>query len=120
MRHMDGWSGHTYRLVKDDGSWVYCRVYLSTDQGVKNFTAEELAALAGQNDAWATQDLYNAIQAKDYPSWTVGIATMTEEEAAAYHYDILDRTKDWPNAEYQEIGRIALTQNPENYFAEYV
>ncbi|KAF2770825.1 catalase-like protein [Teratosphaeria nubilosa] len=118
VRHMDGWSGHTYRLVKDDGTWVYCRVYLSTDQGIKNFTGAEAAKVAGDNDAWATNDLYEAIEAGDYPSWTVGIATKTAEEAANYRYDVLDLTKDWPDAEYHEIGRITLTQNPENYHAE--
>lgn len=30
FRHMHGWSGHTYRLVKEDGSWVYVRVYLES------------------------------------------------------------------------------------------
>ncbi|EME79297.1 uncharacterized protein MYCFIDRAFT_167175, partial [Pseudocercospora fijiensis CIRAD86] len=118
FRHMDGWSGHTYRLVKDDGSWVYCRVYVSTDQGVKNFTAAEAAKVAGDNDAWATKDLYDAIESGDYPSWTVGIATKTPKEAEEYRYDILDLTKDWPDAEYHEVGRLTLTQNPENYFNE--
>ncbi|EME43913.1 hypothetical protein DOTSEDRAFT_151493 [Dothistroma septosporum NZE10] len=118
MRHMDGWSGHSYRLVQADGSWVYCRVYFSTDQGVKNFTAAEAAAVAGDNDAWATKDLYDAIAKGDYPSWTVGIATKTVEEAKAYRYDVLDLTKDWPDAVYHEIGRVTLTQNPDNYFAE--
>ncbi|KXT15438.1 hypothetical protein AC579_10582 [Pseudocercospora musae] len=97
FRHMDGWSGHTYRLVKDDGSWVYCRVYVSTDQGVKNFTAAEAAKVAGDNDAWATKDLYDAIESGNYPSWTVGIATKTPKEAEEYRYDILDLTKDWVN-----------------------
>jgi catalase len=118
VRHMDGWSGHTYRLVKADGSWVYARVYCQTDQGIKNFTNDEAAKIAGENDAWATADLYDAIERGDYPSWTVGIATKTAEEAAAYRYDVLDLTKDWPDAEYHEIGRITLTQNPENYHAE--
>lgn len=40
---MHGWSGHTYKLVQEDGSWVYCRVYVESDQGVKNFTATEAA-----------------------------------------------------------------------------
>lgn len=115
---MDGWSGHTYKLVKDDGSWVYARVYLSTDQGIKNFTAEEAAKVSGENDAWATKYLYDSIAAGKYPSWTVGIAVKTPEEAEAYRYDVLDLTKDWPDAEYHEIGRITLTQNPDNYFAE--
>ncbi|CAK1363215.1 unnamed protein product [Cercospora beticola] len=118
FRHMDGWSGHTYKLVKDDGSWVYTRVYLSTDQGVRNMTASEAAQISGENDAWATADLYDHIEAGEYPSWTVGIATMTPEQAEEYRYDVLDLTKDWLGVEYQEIGRIFLTQNPDNYHAE--
>jgi catalase len=85
---------------------VYCRVYLSTDQGVKNFTDAEAGAKAASNDAWATKDLYDAIEADNYPSWTVGIATKTVEQAKNYRYDILDLTKDWLDAEYHEIGRI--------------
>lgn len=118
FRHMHGWSGHTYKLVQEDGSWVYCRVYLETDQGIKNFTASEAKAIRGENDAWATQELYDSIEAGNYPSWTVGIATMTEEQAANYRYDIQDLTKDWLNVTYHEVGRMVLTQNPENYFAE--
>lgn len=126
FRHMSGWSGHTYKLVNDDGSWVYCRVLVSTDQGVKNFTDSEAAEIRGGNEAWATNDLHEAIANGDYPSWTVGIATMTQEEADAYPYDIYDLTKDWlqPNTTgyqsvaYNEVGRIVLTQNPDNFFAE--
>ncbi|KAI7366817.1 CAT1 catalase [Hortaea werneckii] len=118
FRHMHGWSGHTYKLVQDDGSWLYCRVYLETDQGVKNFTASEAAAIRGDNGAWATKELYDAIDDGNYPSWTVGIATMTEEEAANYRYDIQDLTKDWPGVTYHEVGRMVLTQNPDNYHAE--
>lgn len=39
-------------------------------------------------------------------SFTVGIATKTQEEADAYRYDILDLTKDWPDAEYHEASMI--------------
>lgn len=35
VRHMSGWSGHTYRLVQCDGNWVYVKVKLLTDQGVR-------------------------------------------------------------------------------------
>ena len=115
---MHGWSGHTYRLVQDDGSSVYTRVKLESEQGVRNFTDAEAKKHAGENDAWATQDLFNAIEKGDYPAWKVSIATMTEEEAQNYRYDILDLTKDWLNVTYHDIGRMVLTQNPENYFAE--
>ncbi|GAB7358125.1 hypothetical protein MBLNU230_g0284t1 [Neophaeotheca triangularis] len=126
FRHMHGWSGHTYKLVNDDGSWVYCRVGVFTDQGIKNFTDSEAAEKRGDNDAWATADLFGAIDEGNFPSWTVGIATMTQEQADAYPYDIFDLTKDWlePNTTgytsvtYNEVGRIVLTQNPDNYHAE--
>ncbi|KAN0066254.1 hypothetical protein ACQY0O_000348 [Thecaphora frezii] len=118
VRYMDAWSGHTYRLVQADGSWVYARVKLTSDQGIRNFTAAEAATVAGANDAWATQDLYDAIEEGNYPSWTVGIAIKTAEEAAKYRYDVLDLTKDWPDATWHEVGKITLNQNPDNYFAE--
>jgi len=93
VRHMSGWSGHTYRLVDAQGKWVYTRVLLETDQGVRNFTAAE-AKMAGANSAEnATMDLYGAIERGEYPSWTVKFAVMSKEEAAQYRYDILDLTK---------------------------
>lgn len=118
FRYMNGWSGHAYRLVKDDGSWVYAKVKLTSDQGIKNFTADEAAQVSGANDAWATQDLYSAIERGHFPSWTVSLAIKTQEEAKNYRYDVLDLTKDWPEATYHKIGRLVLNQNPTNYFAE--
>jgi catalase len=118
FRHMHGWSGHTYKLVQNDGSFVYTRVKLESEQGVRNFTDAEAKKQASENDAWATKDLFDAIKEGNYPAWKVSIATMTEEEAANYRYDILDLTKDWLNVTYHDIGRMVLTQNPENYHAE--
>ncbi|KAK0526866.1 hypothetical protein OC835_005149 [Tilletia horrida] len=117
VRHMSGWSGHTYRLVDANGNWVYTRTFLETDQGVKNFTAAE-AAIANQTPENATMDLYNAIAQGQFPSWTVYFQIMTKEEAANYRYDILDLTKDWLNVTYHKVGKITLNQNPVNYFAE--
>ncbi|CAD6884558.1 unnamed protein product [Tilletia controversa] len=117
VRNMNGWSGHTYRLVDENGKWVYTRVLLETDQGIKNFTAAE-AAIASQSPEHATMDLYNAIAQGQFPSWTVKFQVMTKEEAAKYRYDVLDLTKDWLDVPYHEVGKIVLNQNPVNYFAE--
>lgn len=45
---------------------------------------------------------------------------MTEEKALAYHWDVLDVTKVWPQGEVklQKVGRFTLNRNPDNYFAE--
>lgn len=42
-RQMHGYYGHTLKLVKSDGDWVYAQFHLVSVQGTKNFTAEEAA-----------------------------------------------------------------------------
>lgn len=37
-RHMNGYSSHTYKWTKLDGSFVYTQVHLKTDQGSEAFT----------------------------------------------------------------------------------
>jgi catalase len=117
-RFMNAWSGHTYRLVQKDGSWVYVKVFLESDQGVKNLTAAESTRWGGENPEQATQDLFEAIERGEHPSWTVKMAIKTEEEARNYRYSVLDLTKDWLDAEYQTVGRLTLDQNPVNFHEE--
>jgi catalase len=120
FRHMNGWSGHTYRLVKEDGSWNYVKFTAYTDQGIKNHTLAEANILAGTNPDFSTQDLFEAIESKNYPSWTIYIQVMSPSAARTFKYNVLDLTKDWSPEDVprQEIGRLWLTQNPKNYFAE--
>jgi hypothetical protein len=39
---------------------------LQTDQGIKNFTAEEADSLAGKDPDYATRDLFNSIESGQY------------------------------------------------------
>ncbi|KAF9516925.1 hypothetical protein BS47DRAFT_1390250 [Hydnum rufescens UP504] len=120
FRHMNGWSGHTYRFVRADGSWNYVKLIAKTDQGVKNFTIADATTEAGVNPDFATQDLFDAIAAGNYPSWSVYLQVLSPKAAETFKYNVLDLTKDWPVdlVPYQEIGKLVLTQNPKNYFAE--
>ncbi|KAJ1936522.1 catalase A, partial [Kickxella alabastrina] len=119
-RHMHGYSSHTLKLVKEDGSFHYVKWHFRTDQGIKNLKAIEAAKLEGENPDYATQDLFEAIERGDNPSWTVYLQVLTEEEALNYKYDIFDVTKVISQKDFplQEVGRIVLDRNPENYFAE--
>lgn len=38
FRFMNGWSGHTYRWVKENGDWVYVKISAETQQGVRGFS----------------------------------------------------------------------------------
>lgn len=120
FRHMQGYSGHTYKFVKDDGSFKYVQIHVKSDQGVKNFTGEEALKMAGENPDWHTQDLYDAIQRGEHPSWTVYAQVLDPEDAEKFHINIFDLTKVWPHNEVplREFGKLTLNRNPENYFAE--
>ncbi|KAG1790353.1 catalase-like domain-containing protein [Suillus plorans] len=107
FRHMNGYSGNTFRAVKADGSWVYIKTIAVTDQGIMNNTNDEAIVQAGVSPDFGVQDLYDSIAAGNYPSWTIYWQTMTPQQAENYKY-----------APYQEIGRITLVQNPTNHFAE--
>ncbi|KAJ2466067.1 catalase A [Coemansia sp. RSA 2322] len=120
FRHMHGYSSHTLKLVKEDGSFHYVKWHFRTNQGIKNLSAQEAADLTATNPDYATQDLFEAIERGDHPSWTVSVQIFTEEQALKLKYNPFDVTKvvSQKDLPLHEVGRMVLDRNPENYFAE--
>ncbi len=120
FRHMDGFGSHTFMWYNENGDHVWVKYHFLTDQGVKNFTGAEAEAVAGENPDYAVQDLYDAIERGDYPSWSVYVQIMPPEDAATYKVDPFDVTKTWYESDYPLIplGKLVLNKNPENFFAE--
>ncbi|EJD36801.1 catalase-domain-containing protein [Auricularia subglabra TFB-10046 SS5] len=118
--HMNGWTGHSYRWIKADGSWVYVKLYAESMQGVKNLTNAEATRIQGENPDYATEQLFDAIESGNYPGWTLYAQVLTPEQAQKFKYNVLDLTKDWSfeDVPKTEVGKFYLTQNPQNYFAE--
>jgi len=118
-RHMNGYSSHTLKLVDHQGNFKYVKWHFKTNQGIKNFTAEQAAKLTSDPD-YATRDLFEAIARGDHPSWTVYVQVMDPQDAKKYRFNPFDVTKVWPHKDYplQQIGKLTLNRNPENYFAE--
>ncbi|TVY50813.1 Catalase [Lachnellula cervina] len=119
-RHMNGYSGHTQKFTKADGTFVYVQIHLKTDQGSKTFTNEEAGKMAAENPDWNTQDLFDSIQKGEYPSWTAYVQVLTPERAEKFRWNIFDLTKVWPQKEVplRPFGKFTLNKNVENYFAE--
>lgn len=119
-RHMNGYGSHTFKWVNQDGEAVWVKYHFKTNQGVKNMTSEVAAKIAGENPDYHTEDLFNAIENGDYPSWTLYVQIMPLEDAKTYRFDPFDVTKVWSHKDYPliEVGRMVLNRNPENYFAE--
>lgn len=119
-RHMNGYGSHTFQWVNASGRRVWVKFHFKTDQGIRCLEAEEAAARAGANPQASQQDLHGAIERGEYPSWTLKVQVMPEEDARDYRFNPFDLTKVWPQADYPliEIGRLTLNRNPDNYFAE--
>ncbi|KAJ7634096.1 catalase [Mycena polygramma] len=134
---MHGWSGHTYKWVKADGTWHYVKIKVISQQGISNFNASDAKAMAANNPDYNTQEMRERIAAGNFPTWHVAIQTMTPEEGQKYKYDVVceslsfrasflspiienDLTKIWPEDEFPllEVGKIVLNKNPQNWFAE--
>ncbi|EAQ64286.1 Catalase [Marinomonas sp. MED121] len=117
LRHMHGFGSHTLSFWNQEGERVWVKWHLKTDQGVKTLTEEEAALKPAHG---AQQDLVEAIDIGDFPSWTVKLQVMTETQAANFAINPFDLTKVWPHADVPliEVGKLELNRNVDNYFAE--
>lgn len=119
-RHMNGYGSHTFSLVNDEGERVWCKFHLKTDQGIENLTNDEAAALIAEDRESHQRDLYYAIEEGDFPTWTMYIQVMTQEEAEHFEFNPFDLTKVWPHGDFPliEVGTMELNRNAENYFRD--
>ncbi len=116
-RHMNGYGSHTLGFWNAFGERFWVKWHFKTDQGIQCVTNEEAATLPPHG---AQQDLVAAIERGDYPSWTVKLQILNEEDARSFPINPFDLTKVWPHnlAPLMEIGHLELNCNVENYFAE--
>lgn len=119
-RHMNGFSGHTFKWYNEKDEYFWVKIHFKTEQGIQNFTRQEASLMCGQDPDYATRDLHNAIKKGEYPAWTVYAQIMTPDQINKYRFDSFDITKVWEHADasLNPIGRMVLNRNPDNYFAE--
>ena len=119
-RRMNGYGSHTFKWVNAAGEAFLIKYHFKTDQGIKNFTAQESAETGMKSKDYATMDLFDAIKNGDFPSWTLYVQVMPIAEAANYRFDVNDITKVWPHKDYplQKVGKLTLNRNPQNFHAE--
>jgi catalase len=119
-RHMNGYGSHTYKLVNAKGEAFYTKFHWITDQGIKNLDVDKAHKLAADDPDYSLRDLFNAIENKQYPSWTLKVQIMTFAQAKTFKFNPFDLTKVWSHKEYPliEVGKMVLDRNPKNYFAD--
>ncbi|MEC4590084.1 MULTISPECIES: catalase [Nitrospirillum] len=119
-RHMHGFGSHTFSLINAANERHWVKFHFTCQQGIENLTDGESEAVIGKDRESHQRDLFGAIEAGDFPRWTLSIQVMTEAQAKAHKHNPFDLTKTWPKADFPliEVGVMELNRNPDNVFAE--
>lgn len=117
---MNGYSGHTFKLVKPDGSFNYVQFHVLADEGFQTFTGEEAEEKNGSAPDYNNMELFKRIESGNFPSWTYYVQVMSPEQAEEFRYSINDLTKIWPHKQFplRKFGKMVLDKNVENYHSE--
>lgn len=120
FRHMHGFGSHTFSLINAQSERIWCKFHWVCQQGIRNLTDAQAAALIAADRDSAGADLYRAIEQGRFPKWKLCIQVMTDAEAAAFPFNPFDLTKVWPHGDFPliEVGEMVLNRNPQNYFAD--
>jgi catalase len=120
-RTMEGFGVHTFRLVNARGKTTLVKFHWKPAAGLASLVWEEAQKLGGIDPDFHRRDLWDAIEAGNFPAWDLGIQVFPDTDDQTFEgIDLLDATKLVPEelAPVQIIGRLTLNRNPTNYFSE--
>ncbi|NHZ78182.1 catalase [Massilia sp. CCM 8695] len=119
-RMMQGFGVHTFKLINAKGDVRLCKFHWTPLQGTHSLVWDEAFKLRGVDADYHRRDLWQAIEAGNFPEYELGLQVFTEEEAATFPFDILDPTKLIPEELIPlfPVGKLVLNRNPDNFFAE--
>ena len=119
-RHMHGFGSHTYSFINDKNERFWVKFHFKTQQGIKNLTNAEAAALIANDRESHQRDLYEAIERGEYPKWKVQLQILAENDTDKIGFNPFDLTKVWPHSIVPliDVGEMTLNKNPQNYFNE--
>lgn len=119
-RMMQGFGVHSFRFVTAEGTSSLIKLHWNPKLGTHSHVWDEAVKISGADPDYHRRDLWEAIEAGEYPEWELGVQVISDEQAEAFSFDVLDATKLIPEelVPVQPIGRLVLNRNPDNFFAE--
>jgi len=120
LRMMEGFGVHTFVLENAQGETHFVKFHWKPKLGVQSTLWDEAVKISGADSDYHRRDMYEAIQAGQYPEWELGVQVFDQAWADQQPYDVLDATKLIPEeaVPVQIIGRMVLDRYPDNFFAE--
>ncbi len=120
FRFMEGFGVHTFRFVNGKDESTFVKFIWKPKLGLQSVVWNEAVKINGADPDFHRRDLWNAIQAGDYPEWELCVQLFDQEFADSFDFDVLDPTKLIPEEVIKPIpvGRLVLDRMPDNFFAE--
>lgn len=119
-RMMEGFGVHTFRFINEAGKACFVKLHWRPMLGTHSVVWDEAQKLNGKDPDWLRRDLWDAIEAGDYPEFELAVQIVDEEDEFKFDFDLLDATKLIPEelVPLKRIGKMVLNRNPDNFFAE--
>jgi len=120
LRMMQGFGVHTFRFVNAQGESQFVKFHWNPRAGTHSLVWDEAVKISGADSDYTRRDLWEAIEAGEYPEWELAVQIFSEKDADRFSFDVLDPTKIVPEelVPLTPIGRMVLDRNPDNFFAE--
>jgi catalase len=120
LRFMEGFGIHTFRLVNAEGQSTFVKFHWKPKLGMQSVVWNEALKINGADPDFHRRDMWDAIQAGDFPEWELGLQLFDDEFAERFAFDVLDATKVIPEEEVpvRRVGRLVLDRCVDNFFAE--
>jgi len=120
LRMIEGFGVNTFRLLNEEDEPTFVKFHWRPKLGLQSTCWDEAVKIAGADPDYHRRDLFEAIDSGDFPEWEFGVQLLSQKEADALPFDILDATKVIPEelAPIRIVGRLVLNRNPDNFFAE--
>lgn len=118
--NMEGFGVHTWRFVNDAGNSTFVKFHWKPVGGLASLVWDEAQKICGKDGDFNRRQMWESIEAGDFPTWELGVQLITDADADSFDYDILDATKLVPEEQIpiKIVGRMILNQNPSYYFGE--
>lgn len=120
-RHISGNGVHTYHFLTEDGTSTLFKWFWLPVLGHRSLVYDEATKIAGKNNNFQRIDLYNNIEAGNYPEWEFAVQLFPDDGSYMWEgYDLLIPTVVVPFEVNEPIrmGKLRLDKNPSNFFAE--
>ncbi|MER2000150.1 MAG: catalase, partial [Lysinibacillus sp.] len=119
-RTMEGFGVNTFRFINEHGEAHFVKFHWKPLLGMQSVVWEEATKINGKDPDFHKRDLYENIEAGNFPQYELCVQLIKQEDEFKFDFDILDPTKLWPEEQIPltKLGVMTLNRNVSNFFAE--